>query len=208
MGGPGPSRRLHHAGRPPAILANGPLVAAPRRPNAASATRAPRRVTRSDQQGVPVPPAGRPAGGTATWLESLAEPDLLAFRERGRALVGILIEYLDETDPGTRGLRLQEAARLAAQHGRQVAELGLSLSQAVAEFLRFRSPFVAELARVAGRRGLDAREATALLTDADAAIDQLLVAMMTGHSLTRGGRGRHRSAIRTEPVAPEPRTAS
>ncbi len=130
-----------------------------------------------------------------TWLEGLAEPDRVSFRERSRALVAVLIEHLDETDPATRALRLQEASRLAADHGRQVAELGLSMSEAVEEFLRFRTPFVAELARVAGRRGLDAREATGLLTDADAAIDRLLVAMMTGHSLVRG-RGRGRSAAR------------
>jgi hypothetical protein len=42
--------------------------------------------------------------------------------------------------------------------------------------------FVAELAQVARRRGLDTIEATNLLVTATQAIDQLLVALMSGHA--------------------------
>ena len=41
------------------------------------------------------------------------------------------------------------------------------------------------------KRGLDTREATALLADAEAATDRLLVAMMTGHTLETGNRLEH-----------------
>jgi phage gp36-like protein len=61
------------------------------------------------------------------------------------------------------------------------------LGDTVEGFLRFRKPFVDELAGLARRRRLDTREATALLADADAALDRILVALMTGHGA--GGSG-------------------
>jgi phage gp36-like protein len=54
-------------------------------------------------------------------------------------------------------------------------------------FLRFRSSFVGELAGVARRRHLDTREATALLVEAESAMDRLLVALMHGYE--RHGAG-------------------
>ena len=63
------------------------------------------------------------------------------------------------------------------------AALGLSLSQTVEGFLRFRAPFHHELAVAARRRGFDAAETTDLLEAAERAMDRLLVATMTGHSL-------------------------
>ena len=78
-----------------------------------------------------------------------------------------------------------------------MATLGSSLSEAVEGFLRFRSPFVEELATIARRRGLDTREATALLADAERAMDRLLIAMMTGHSLESGSRRRSTRSRRT-----------
>lgn len=121
-------------------------------------------------------------------LARLSEEERVRFRERGRRLVGLLIEHLDATDRAGRDLSLQEARQVAAEHGRVLAELGLSLTDAVAAFLRFRAPFLAELATLARRRNLDTREATILLTDADRATDALLVAMMTGHTLAAGKR--------------------
>ena len=78
------------------------------------------------------------------------------------------------------------------EHGRELSEdlsdgrhattaqLGASLSEAVETFLRFRAPFIAELASTARKRGLDTREATGLLVDAETAFDKLLLAFMEG----------------------------
>ncbi len=132
------------------------------------------------------------------WLARLSEPERLAFRERGRALVGTLLEHLDATDSRLRALKLQEASRLAAEYGRDAAARGASLSQAVAGFLQFRGPFVEELGRVSRQRALDTRQATALLADADAALDRLLIATMTGHTLASGTEGRARRTSRAE----------
>jgi excisionase family DNA binding protein len=130
---------------------------------------------------------GSPAGAPP-WMEHLSDEDRLAFRERGRELIALLVQHLDASDPAVAAMKLQEASRLAAGHGRQVAALGASMTEAVTTFIQFRSPFIQQLAATARRRALDTHEATALLVAAEAAMDQLLVATMTGHSLATGQR--------------------
>ena len=76
----------------------------------------------------------------------------------------------------------------ADEYGRIAAGQGLSLSQTVEGFLRFRAPFHHELAVAARRRGYDAAETTDLLETAERAMDRLLVATMTGHSVVATGR--------------------
>ena len=77
--------------------------------------------------------------------------------------------------------RLDEAMTAVAEYGRRAAAMGASLSQTVEAFVRFREAFIGELAGIARRRRLDTREATALLVEAETAVDRLLVALMNGH---------------------------
>jgi excisionase family DNA binding protein len=156
------------------------------RPTLARLGASPERIVRAYR-----PRASGRAVATTTrppWLEHLSDTDRIEFRERGRQLLELLVEHLDAPDPTTAALKLQEAAQLAAGHGRQVAGLGASMAEAVQTFIQFRSPFVQQLAATARRRGLDTREATDLLIAAEAAMDHLLVATMTGHSLAAGQR--------------------
>lgn len=157
----------------------------PRRPTLARLGASPERIARAYRPRRH-PPAE--AAGPDPILGRLSEEERARFRERGRRLVALLVEHLDAPDRDTRNLSLQEARQVAAEHGRVLANLGLSLTDAVAAFLRFRTPFLTELAALARRRNLDTREATVLLTDADRATDALLVAMMTGHTLATGQR--------------------
>jgi hypothetical protein len=130
------------------------------------------------------------AAARPPWLAALPDSERLAFRERGRELVAALLAHLDADDPEVAASRVRECERLATQYGRDLSARGSSLSEAVEGFLRFRSPFVRELGSIARRRGLDTREATSLLADAEAVMDRLLVAMMTGHTLrTRSSNG-------------------
>lgn len=122
----------------------------------------------------------------AAWIVALPPDELAGFRERGRQLVALMLEHLDAADDEIAAQRLVEAGRIAAQQGRVVAGLGASLSDAVEAFLAFRSPFVEHLARLSRERGLDTRRATELLMAAEAAMDRLLLATMTGHSLESG----------------------
>lgn len=122
------------------------------------------------------------------WIADLTDEARDVFRARGRDLVALLLEHLDAPDADRSAGTLQAAAQLAADYGRESAAQGASLSEAVERFLWFRSPFVVELGALARKRGLDTREATALLTDAEAAMDRLLVSMMTGHTIMAGLR--------------------
>ncbi|GIW19801.1 MAG: hypothetical protein KatS3mg065_0097 [Chloroflexota bacterium] len=195
---PGTLRRWADAGRLPVFTTPGghrrfprqalrALLPAsrPRRPSLARLGASPERIARAYRPRRH-PPAE--AAGPDPILGRLSDEDRTRFRERGRRLVGLLLEHLDAPDRETRALTLQEARQVAAEHGRVLADLGLSLTDAVAAFLRFRTPFLTELAALARRRNLDTREATVLLTDADRATDSLLVAMMTGHTLATGQR--------------------
>ena len=116
------------------------------------------------------------------WMAALGEAERTDFRTRGRQLLALLVEYLDAPDRAAAGRLLDRAAAEAGEYGRAAARRRLSLADTVQGFLRFRAPFVSELAGMARKRGLDTREATALLVDAEASMDRLLVAVMTGHT--------------------------
>lgn len=120
--------------------------------------------------------------GTA-WLASLDAADREAFRVLGRRLAWELIAHLDTSEPEGRRHHLAEATAVAAEYGRRGARLGLAMSDVVEGFLAFRRPFLAEMGGVVRRRGFDAAETTTLYADADRALDRLLVATMSGHSI-------------------------
>lgn len=130
----------------------------------------------------------------------------MLFRERGQLLAAGLLRYLDAPQPDTAAHHLSEASLTAAEYGRVAAALGLSLSQTVEGFLRFRSPFHHELAVAARRRGFDTAETTDLLEAAEGAMDRLLVATMSGHSAASiPGRSAGRRELAARPVLGEVR---
>jgi hypothetical protein len=73
-------------------------------------------------------------------------------------------------------------ATRARDYGVLAAHLGLTLEQTVEGFLRYRAPFRHEVAMAARRRSFDSRETIDLLESADRALDQVLLATMTGHA--------------------------
>ena len=134
--------------------------------------------------------ASREVAPDLPWVLKLTDEQRLLFRERGHLLATSLLQYLDAAQPEAAASHLQEAARSATDYGTVAAGLGLSLSQTVEGFLRFRAPFHQELATAARRRGFDATETSELLGSAERAMDQLLIATMTGHAVASAGRGR------------------
>lgn len=141
-----------------------------RRPSLATT---PAHIARAYRKARPLVETNQHAG----WLALLSEDERTSFRERGTQLVADLLTHLDAENGD-----LSVAERHASEYGAEAARHGASLTDTVEGFLRFRKPFVDELAVIARRRHLDTREATALLVDAEAALDRLLVALMTGHS--------------------------
>jgi excisionase family DNA binding protein len=132
--------------------------------------------------------ASRDVAPDLPWVLTLTNEQRVLFRERGHLLAASLLQYLDAPQPEAAGQHLAEASASATDYGRVAAGLGLSLSQTVEGFLRFRAPFHHELALAARRRGFDATETSDLLETAERAMDRLLVATMTGHG--RAARGR------------------
>lgn len=128
----------------------------------------------------------KPAAHDAAPGRTLAEADRADFKERGHRLLMLLIDHLgDDTRPRP-PTRLQEAVEAASEYGARAAALGATQAEAVEAFVRFRGAFTGELAALARRRRLGTRDATALLVEADGAVDRLLVALMNGHA--RGAR--------------------
>lgn len=123
------------------------------------------------------------ATGGLDWLPRLTDAQRDAFRQSGRRIAQTLLAHLDADGGEVERHQLSEASAEAAAHGRMTAALGLSLSEAVEAFLQFRRPFLLELAAAARRRNLDAAETADLLQKAERALDHLLVATMTGHTV-------------------------
>ena len=122
----------------------------------------------------------QPEPASPGWLAGIHPEVREQFRERGHRIAQSLLAHLDADAPGPAMAALHEAARDAAGYGADSARLGASLPAAVEAFLRFRSPFVEELARTARARGLDAGATVALLLGAGTAMDTLLVAFIEG----------------------------
>lgn len=161
-----------------------------RRPSIGAAGLTPSRIARSYRR------ASREVSPELPWVLALTDEQRLLFRERGHVLAASLLQYLDAAHPETAAHHLQEASASAAEYGTVAATLRLSLSQTVEGFLRFRAPFHHELASAARRRGFDTAETTDLLESAERAMDKLLVATMTGHSVASSRRGRKRPVAR------------
>lgn len=145
------------------------------RPTLGSAGLTPTRIAQSYRR------ASRAAAPELPWVLALTDDQRRLFRERGQLLAAGLLQHLDAPEPESASHHLDEAAGNAAEYGHVAASLGLSLSQTVEGFLRFRMPFHQELAVAARRRGFDTVETTDLLEAAERAMDRLLVATMTGH---------------------------
>jgi excisionase family DNA binding protein len=134
------------------------------------------RVARNYQRSKPAAD-GAPPGRTA-----LAAADRAEFKERGHRLLMLLIDHLGDDRRPRPSTRLQEAVVAASEYGARAAGLGATQAEAVEAFVRFRGAFTGELAALARRRRLGTREATALLLEADGAVDRLLVALMNGYA--------------------------
>ncbi len=155
-----------------------------RRPAIGGGGLTPSRIARSYRK------ASRAVVPELSWVLTLTDKQRALFRVHGQLLAASLLQYLDAAEPDTADHHLEAASASAAEYGQIAAGLGLSLSQTVEGFLRFRAPFHQELAVAARRRGFDTAESTDLLVTTERAMDQLLVATMTGHGQATGRAGR------------------
>lgn len=119
------------------------------------------------------------------WIGRLEDDDRALLREHGRRIAVALLGSFDAPTRETREAALTAAEVSAATCGRIAAQAGVPWCETVEAFLRFRLPFMHELAAVARRRSFDALETTRLLETATGAVDRLLTAAMHGHMGSR-----------------------
>ena len=134
-------------------------------------------------------------------LDGLDETQRERFRGYGRSIVTALVAALDAEDPAIRAERLREAEDACAEYGRVAGREGLGAPMTADLFLRFRRPFLGELGALARRREFDAAATSTLISDANAALDGLLLATLRGWESAA-------LADRSRPSRPVPSTAS
>lgn len=115
------------------------------------------------------------------WHSRFDEASLRWFRERGMRMSDLLIGYLDAVRRPGRDEYLKQAAALGSEYGVEAKRRTLSLGEATQAFLFFRARFLAEIANVARRRALEARQAATLFEEADKALDTVILALIDGH---------------------------
>lgn len=184
---PGGHRRFSRVGLQ-ALLPERPTAT---RPSLQELGETPGRMTRGYRR------AAEGAPGRIPWVTELDDTQRERFRGYGRGIVTALISALDADDPRRRDANLREAEDVCTEYGRLAGREGLASVTTVDLFLRFRRPFLAELAALSRRRELDASSTTALITDATEALDDLLLATLRGwEAATRPGE---RSPERSTP---------
>src|SRR5438094_6316746 len=110
------------------------------------------------------------------WHNRFDEAALKWFRERGMRICDLLIGHLDAVRRSGRDEYLKQAAALGREYGVEAKRRALSLGEATQAFLFFRARFLAEIANVARRRALEARQAASLFEEADQALDTVILA--------------------------------
>jgi hypothetical protein len=115
------------------------------------------------------------------WRSRFDEGSLRWFRERGMRMSDLLIGSLDTARRTSRDQLLGQAQLLGREYGVEAKRAGLSLGEATQAFLFFRARFMAEIAQVARRRSLETAQAASLFSEADAALDRIILALIAGH---------------------------
>jgi len=119
------------------------------------------------------------------WQARLSVEQRDEFRRWGQRTFGLVIEYVGATRKAERQLLLDEAEKMGGLYGAEASAAKLSLAETVEAFLFFRSPVIDAIAAHLRKRAADVSDVTAALHEANAAIDQVLLAVVTSH---RGAR--------------------
>jgi hypothetical protein len=96
-----------------------------------------------------------------------------------------VIDYVAASRRAERQLLLEEAEKMGALYGAEASRAGLSLAETVEAFLFFRSPVLDAIIGHLRKRSADVADVTDAYHEANAAVDQVLVALVSSH---RGSR--------------------
>jgi excisionase family DNA binding protein len=103
------------------------------------------------------------------------------FRRWGQRTFNLVIEYVAASKRAERQLLLEEAQRMGGLYGAEASRAGLSLAETVEAFLFFRSPVLDAITGHLRRRAAEVSDVTTAYREANEAIDQVLVALVSSH---------------------------
>jgi excisionase family DNA binding protein len=129
------------------------------------------------------------------WQARLSAQQRDEFRRWGQRTFKAVIEYVSASKRSERLLLLEEAERMGGLYGAEASKAGLSLAETVEAFLFFRSPVLDAITGHLRRRDAEVRDLTDAFHEANAAIDQVLVALVSSHR--EGGRATRRRRARS-----------
>ncbi|HEY6608224.1 MAG TPA: helix-turn-helix domain-containing protein [Candidatus Limnocylindria bacterium] len=115
------------------------------------------------------------------WQSRLSSEQRTDFRRWGQRTFDLVIEYVAATKKSERQLLIGEAEKMGALYGAEASRAGLTLAETVEAFLYFRSPVLDAIVGQLRRRSADVSDVTVAFHEANAAIDSVLVALMSSH---------------------------
>jgi hypothetical protein len=115
------------------------------------------------------------------WQARLDAGQRADFRRWGQRTFNLVIEYVGAVKRAERQLLLEEAEKMGALYGAEASKAGLSLAETVEAFLFFRSPVLEAITGHLRRRAADVSDVTAAFREANQAIDQVLVALVSSY---------------------------
>jgi hypothetical protein len=115
------------------------------------------------------------------WQSRLTTEQRDDFRRWGLRTFNLVIETVAAGKRSERDLLLAEAERMGALYGREASAAGLTLAEAIEAFLFYRSPVIEAILAHLRRRVAELSQVTAAVREANAAIDQVLVALVASY---------------------------
>jgi excisionase family DNA binding protein len=116
------------------------------------------------------------------WQSRLSAEQREDFRRWGQRTFNLVIEYVAASKRAERDLLLEEAEKMGALYGKEASAAGLTLAESIEAFLFYRSPVIESILAHLRRRVAEVAQVTAAVREANAAIDQVLTALVSSYT--------------------------
>lgn len=123
----------------------------------------------------------RSSHGAQPWQARLSAEQRADFRRWGQRTFDLVVEYVATAKRSERHLLIGQAEKMGALYGAEASRAGLTLAETVEAFLYFRSPVLDAIVGHLRRRSADVSDVTAAFHEANAAIDSVLMAVMSSY---------------------------
>lgn len=120
------------------------------------------------------------------WRARISAEQRDDFRRWGQRTFNLVVEYVASARRSERQLLLEEAEKMGGLYGAEASRAGLTLAETIEAFLYFRSPVLEAITGHLRRRSAEVDEVTTAYREANQAIDQVLVALVSSHGGVTG----------------------